>query len=263
MQITGTSTVDGGDPKLPDPTKRNNFYYGKLMDAYHFELETNYLNAKRWLLSRLVSGFGVVCGLDVKAGDNENEIVVTPGLAIDRWGREIIVQQNTASIQIPVAVSQQAAERSKSKPEECCVQVLICYHECKSEPAPVLASECGCNPTCVPGAISERYRLEFRPGCAPPIEIKCAFPNAASAGNIDYPALAKWVTREKRCLGFMKVKDPCIPLANIPVIEGGSRCRCGPEHIDIGIRPIVFSNRFLFDLLLCLETEQSESEAVD
>jgi len=38
---------------------RNRYFYGKLLDVFHFELEQNYLNAKRWLLTRLVTGYGV------------------------------------------------------------------------------------------------------------------------------------------------------------------------------------------------------------
>src|SRR4051812_17359731 len=76
----------------PDPTIRNHFYHGKLMDAYHFELETDYLNAKRWLNNRLIAGSGVVCGLDVRPAPNDEEaVIVTSGMAIDRYGREILV----------------------------------------------------------------------------------------------------------------------------------------------------------------------------
>ena len=31
------------------PAIRNNYFHGKLMDAYHFQMETDYHNAKRWL----------------------------------------------------------------------------------------------------------------------------------------------------------------------------------------------------------------------
>jgi hypothetical protein len=244
--------------ELPDPTRRNRFFFGKLMDAYHFELETNYLNAKRWLLNRLVSGCGVVCGLDVQH-HGEQEIVVTPGVAIDRWGREIIVQAKTAPLAIPVDLVKAHAEwhKKKKRQEECCIHVVICYHECLVDPTPVLAEACGCDPVCAPGAIRERYCIEFRPGCAPPVPMVCHF-DAASRGTIDYNELVEWVTRKRRCLDFPK--DPCIPLANFPVDVDSCSCCRGPEDIDITIRPIVFYNRLLFDLLYCLETEGAEAE---
>lgn len=52
------------DTDLKQPV-RNKFFYGKLLDVLHLELETDYLNGKRWLLNRLVTGCGVVCGLNV------------------------------------------------------------------------------------------------------------------------------------------------------------------------------------------------------
>ena len=72
-------------PGLETPV-RNRYFYGKLLDVEQFELETRYLNAKRWLLNRLVTGYGVVCGLDVLPGDEPNELWIGPGVAIDKLG---------------------------------------------------------------------------------------------------------------------------------------------------------------------------------
>lgn len=46
--------------RLSTPT-RNRYYYGKLLDAHHLELEQDYGNRKRWLLNRLSLGTGVLC----------------------------------------------------------------------------------------------------------------------------------------------------------------------------------------------------------
>ena len=191
----------------------------------------------------------------------EQEIVVTSGLAIDHWGREIIVPGKTAPLEVPASLVKAHAEshkRKKRREEECCIHVVICYHECLVDPTPVLAGDCGCDPACAPGAIRERYCIEFRPGCAPPIPMVCHF-DAASRGTIDYSELVEWVTRERKCLDFRK--DPCVPLANIPVDVDSCSCCCEPKDIDITIRPIVFYNRLLFDLLYCLETESPKAEA--
>ena len=53
--------------------RRNRFFHGKMMDVHHFELETDYGIGMRRLLNRLVTGSGVVCGLDVEAGDDKRE----------------------------------------------------------------------------------------------------------------------------------------------------------------------------------------------
>jgi hypothetical protein len=97
MLATRTSTR----PPVLEAPVRNHYFYGKLLDVYHFEMETQYHNAKRWLLNRLVTGYGVVCGLDVTPGAETNEIWIEPGVALDKWGREIIVDQRTGPIAIP------------------------------------------------------------------------------------------------------------------------------------------------------------------
>ena len=47
--------------------ERNRFFYGLLMGVDQFQKDMNYSNGKRWLLNRLVTGSGVVCGLGVSA----------------------------------------------------------------------------------------------------------------------------------------------------------------------------------------------------
>jgi hypothetical protein len=73
------------------PPVRNRYFYGKMLDVFHFELEQQYFNSKRWLLNRLVSGYGVLCGLNVQLGSDNQSIIVTPGIAIDKCGHEIFV----------------------------------------------------------------------------------------------------------------------------------------------------------------------------
>src|SRR5262249_35107675 len=58
--------------------------------AEDFELEQRYHIEKRWLLNRMLQGAGVVSGLDVVAAER-GTVTVTPGFAIDRRGREILV----------------------------------------------------------------------------------------------------------------------------------------------------------------------------
>src|SRR5476649_2519593 len=58
---------------------RNRYFYGKLLDVSHFESEQAYFNEKRWLLNRLVTGYGVICGLNVGLTDDAKQIWVDPG----------------------------------------------------------------------------------------------------------------------------------------------------------------------------------------
>ena len=230
---------------------RNNYYFGKLLDVYHFELETNYHNAKRWLVNRRILGYGVVCGLNVERGAKPYEIVISPGLAIDGWGREIIVPEQTKPIPLPADLMQGAAGSgtyANQKQDETYVQVLLCYHECKSDPAPILAGDCHTAEPCAPGTIREQYRVEFKVGRAPEPSCECRIADLICDGKMDCAVLARWATRD--CVELPK--DPCIPLANLRLTPGDDGPRCDHGDIDITIRPIVFTNRLLFQILLCM-----------
>ena len=260
---------------------RNRYFYGKLLDAYHFELETNYLNAKRWLLNRLVSGYGVACGLDVKPGPETDQIIVTAGFAIDRWGREIIVPKDTGPIKIPdelipqrdhadkeqwkqqggSAQTRQDAKESyvqgrhgRREEEDVWVRAMLCYHECEGDPVPVMVGDCNSTEQCAAGTIREKYRITFKEGRAKQIDIACRIPDFVPREHMDYNAIVRWVTDGCSDLPM----NPCIPLANIRVSEGG-HC-CDEENIDIYIRPIVYSNDLLYEILLSILTEYHERD---
>ena len=80
---------------------RNRYHHGQLLTDQSFQLEQHYVKEKIWLGNRLITGYGVVCGLDVKLGDDRCSVYVTPGVAIDKWGREIIVPADTAPQPLP------------------------------------------------------------------------------------------------------------------------------------------------------------------
>jgi hypothetical protein len=246
--------------------RRNRFFHGKMMDVYQFELETGYAISMRRLLNRLVAGDGVVCGLDVVRGDEPCSVRVTRGVAIDPCGREIVVPGETASVPIPPELvervcgrdgngyggkgeaSQQQQDQGGRRGHEhhrddACVTVVLCYQECETEPVAVLAGDCSTQTPCTPGAIREQYRIAFEEGCADPIDVSCRFPDVISGGEIEYGALARWVTRD--CPD--PPGNPCIPLANLRLDCRDDGCRI--DDIDIEIRPVVFGNAILFDIL--------------
>lgn len=228
--------------------RRNRYFYGKLLDADHFQLETDYHNAKRWLINRLVIGYGVVCGLGVKAVPDEDAIVIQPGVAMDKHGREIIVPEATPPIAIPEHLKQPPGED-----EEHAAHVLLCYHECPVEPAPVLAGGCHEPEPCEPGVILERYKVIFRAGCVRRSGAELRIPDVITGTEfrncaIDYDRLVEIVSEPcPPC-----PSDPCIPLAEIRFSEDG---HCRPDQIDITVRPIVFTNDLLFQLLLSMIVE--------
>src|SRR5690348_13003435 len=128
----------GGDPNAPTSLAtpaRNRFFYGKLMDVPHFYLEQSYLNSKRWLMNRLITGTGIVCGLGVSPTSDGTGVIVSPGVAIDSWGREIIVVNPTAVN--PFAVTDSSGNPLGTASGPLTVSLCLLYHECAVEPTPV------------------------------------------------------------------------------------------------------------------------------
>lgn len=115
--------------------ERNNFYYGKMLTARDLFREQCYFNEKRWLINRMVLGWGVVCGLDVKSvPGKKNTWEITPGLAFDCCGREILVCEESQRV-----ISENDLEpRCKQDPQHQNTNNqnwVICleYRDCKTE----------------------------------------------------------------------------------------------------------------------------------
>jgi hypothetical protein len=261
--------------------ERNRYFHGQMLYDRNFRLETDYHNHKRWLINRLVIGWGVVCGLGIRACEGDDpSIIVEPGLALDRWGREIVVDGEVGPLAIPKRLlrppedggeqqqgydAQQKGKddrygqgsygggerRPRPHGQEIDLHVLLCYHECAAEPTPVLAGDCRDEEPCQPGLIRERYTIEFRPGCLPPRQLKLRIPDViAPDGRVDYAELVKEVSRPCPC-----PEDPCVPLANLHLdLDHESGC-CHHREIDLSVRPIVYTNHLLAQLILSAVTE--------
>jgi hypothetical protein len=245
---------------------RNNYFYGKLLDVYHLEMEQEYFNSKRWLLNRLVTGPGVLCGLDVELSDDGKSGVVGPGIAIDRCGREIIVPAPARPVPLPPMPPHEsgypkqedkqeyAARQSRHERRDYCEEdychLVICYHECETDPVPAMAGECESITLCASGTIREQYEIEIREGFAP--ERRSNFPDVIEGRRISYSAIIDYVTRPCRPLP----DDCCLPLANVRLRDTD---RGWEPEIDISARQIVYTNRLLFELIQSLvNREQAE-----
>jgi len=72
--------------------QRVRFFDGQLLTAKDFQAEQKYHIEKRQLHNRMLHGSGVVSGLAVSVEDAPGAaVLVSPGLAIDRIGNEILV----------------------------------------------------------------------------------------------------------------------------------------------------------------------------
>jgi hypothetical protein len=212
-------------------------------------LEQNYSNNKRWLLNRLISGYGVICGLDVQPAKKGRAVEVTPGIALDRGGREIVVPHTSTAIEIRSRPVEKPNEHPQGycEPEEY-VHLCICFQQCETDPTPVLVDDCGQTTSCSASAIQEGYKLMLRDRKAPEIDLNYGG-DFISNGRLNYYALVERVTR-----GCTELPaDLCIPIADIRLPEGDDEVQA--SDIDISPRPIVYSNDMLLDIMLGLVGE--------
>ena len=115
-----------------------------------------------------------------------------------------------------------------------------------------MAGGCDGAPRCSPGAIRERYKIVVQTGRCPPIGVDPVIANLLIGNRINYPALADWVTQPCEC----PPEDTCIPLANVKrPAPGGS---LESTDIDITVRPIVYGNDLLFQLVISALTSDPQ-----
>jgi hypothetical protein len=228
--------------------QRNNYFYGKLMDARHFQMEQSYGDRKRWLLNRLGLGEGILCGLDMTPEDGK--VRLNPGVAIDALGREIIVPEAVCidPWQLTDDCGRPADKLSDSDNEEPTVYICLAYHECFTEYMPVLVTDCDRGEQCAPGAIVESFHLL----------VQCEEPEGApNTAEEECNALAQGADEaEKRRLSREALapapcpapaKNPCVVLGAVPLLNGH---KIG----EIRRRIPIYSNARLLDLILCLAT---------
>ena len=138
--------------------ERNNYFHGKLLSARDLKAEQEYFNEKRWLINRMILGWGIVCGLEVCL--EHGCLVVKPGLALDCCGRELLVCGREAlhPNKIAEALGVELGAYSQPIPWALCLE----YRECKSEPVKLPSS---CNQTELGqeyNRIRDEYRLSIR-----------------------------------------------------------------------------------------------------
>lgn len=126
--------------------KRLNYYHGMLLTEHDFQAEQYYFREKMKLHNRM-HGYGVVWGLETTSrctkidGKQVHKIFIEPGFALDCEGNEIIVC-NPYLVPIDEKIDQLT---NSCEPLNPCTKLLIAikYCECKSEPQPQYATECG------------------------------------------------------------------------------------------------------------------------
>jgi len=112
----------GGYCSMADPPRRVNFFSGMVLTASDLAVEQEYHRGMRYLHNHL-HGHGTVTGLDVTV--TSGGVVVSPGVAIDACGREIVVAQ-------PMTVRVQPRRDTRGWVRD----LVIEWHETAAGPVP-------------------------------------------------------------------------------------------------------------------------------
>ena len=131
--------------------ERNKYFYGKLMTVRDFETEQSYFNEKGHLLSRLIHGTGLVCGLEVEEPTVDTAGTLTlklsPGVAIDCCGREIVVGEEFNGKELEAQGMVSGTNN----------YIYLKYEECEKEPVPVPVNASTCEETCCYNRTKESF----------------------------------------------------------------------------------------------------------
>ena len=122
-----------------NPFERNNYFYGKQFTVRDLVQEQSYFNDKRHLINRMILGWGVVCGLEVSWHEKTGRLMVSPGMAIDCCGREIIVCEDKC---VPIDETDDDCCKEPEHPREGMFVLCLEYHECHAEPIELPAAGC-------------------------------------------------------------------------------------------------------------------------
>jgi hypothetical protein len=104
--------------------KRNRYFRGKVLSAEDLQREQDYHLEKHRRLNRFLRGWGVVDGLRVSV-EGGSTILVSPGLAIDCAGNDLVVE-----FEEKVPISGRARQ----------LYVVIRYKEIPVDPTPIVAN---------------------------------------------------------------------------------------------------------------------------
>jgi hypothetical protein len=155
-----------------EPDLRVNYSLGMVLGLDEFRQEALYFLEKEYLHNRALHGFGTVYGLKVTTTHpgppGEVTLTVEPGMAIDQWGRPIVLRSaqcahlgawlaaqerlHTGSVQSHLGIS-----------GELTVHVVASYAECLDDLVPLPGQPCSSSSQLsVPSRIRDAWNLELR-----------------------------------------------------------------------------------------------------
>jgi hypothetical protein len=230
----------------PKPLLRNWFFPRKLMEVRHWTAEQAYHRNARELVTRLGTGSGVLCGLEVTPTDL-GTLVISAGVATDGYGRLVVVPEDLEVD--PSRVSGPHGGAASEAVTDGVVTVSVCYRECGADPVTIATESCNDDVRTVPSMIRESFCVTVTPGDTVRVGLPEGLCEATRSPGLDAEAtralLDKLDPRDCACT------MACVPLATVTYTAGS------PE-VSTSVRTVIRSNRELLDLILCLAERLDE-----
>jgi hypothetical protein len=129
--------------------ERTRYFTGQLLDEADLMQEQRYFREKVRRHNRMLHGWGIVSGLEVRPGPADGEVTVEPGYALDRYGDEIVVadavivdllREDDAGNAVAPCPHPDDHERKRVRKRRSPARPLylaIRYAECSTHPVPV------------------------------------------------------------------------------------------------------------------------------
>jgi hypothetical protein len=233
------------------PFQRNRYFYGKLMTVRDFETEQNYMNGKRYLLNRLVNGAGVVCGLgladmevSVTEAGNIKILFKTGGVALDCWGREIVVPIQDTPRQVYVKEESVKTNLTAAEVENYQYYLYLEYDPREGEMVSSALENSSCEETCCPNRVIENFEVIASQAKPVTPTLSCPQPFA------DKQQVRDWLQQQTSLLGSKPDDSRVFILALKKSVPSSGKIEIDPEETANNL-VFVAHNRVLSELVAC------------
>ncbi|MBQ0957489.1 hypothetical protein KAK06_00830 [Ideonella sp. 4Y11] len=173
----GCGGSGGCDSALPDnPQCAPNYHFGMLLGVEDFRAEQGFHVGRQRRHQRALHGSGVVAGFAVQThGERGDELRVSPGLAIDRLGRDLALEM-AQCLSLPAwwaaqqALPDFALRWGDVDPRNAWLTLALraTYATCLDRPVPALADPCAGDGSDIAYArVCETVRLSLAPATEP------------------------------------------------------------------------------------------------
>jgi len=152
------------------PDQRVNYEFGLVLGVDDFRQEQLYFLARDYLHNRSLHGYGTVAGLDVIADrptDSTREmlVTVTPGMAVDQFGRTINLRDEQCA-RLGAWYARQVQDGTAPPADDAGrlrAYVVAAYDECLDALVPIPGQPCSSSDTLMaPSRIRDSFRFEIR-----------------------------------------------------------------------------------------------------